>query len=340
MSTLVKPMTMSQVYDLVVIGGGPAALAATWYAITKRLNVLMIYEELGGKIGWRQRFAAETASAFARHDRQSMADAMKNDIADLEADDLPGNEVIRLLIGRTTMQAAQVLRDRAVSVTRNGNRLRVTTQHQDEIDCAATLIATGATPRRLATWGRQDGLLQGINYSLATHGHLAAHKRVAVIGPLDRTLRGINELARTAERVFVITPDAGASLAQIPTSYPNVEYLPGYSITEALGTTRLTGLVIEGIGDRRHLEVDRAYVNLGTVPNSEMVRDLVQVNQDGFIVIDTHGATSEPGIFAAGDVTTTPTEHVLIAVGDGVRAATSARTFLLDRQPVPMPIAS
>src|SRR5918912_3921793 len=111
-------MAMNNIYDLIIVGGGPAALSAAFYALSKRINVVMVYEELGGKIGWRQR-QASPEDDLKRYDqgRRRLGDALQQDIIDLEADYMPGNEVVRLLIGRAAMQAGQVTHDRVMRIT-------------------------------------------------------------------------------------------------------------------------------------------------------------------------------------------------------------------------------
>jgi len=324
-------------YDLLVVGGGPAALSAAFYARTKQLNVVMLYEELGGKLGWRQRFAGpyEERSAGGLGRRQ-LAAALSRDLLDLEDEYLPGNEVVRLLISRTVMQAGQVIHDRALKVAVRDDSFHVETQKHGVLKSAVVLVATGASPLRLNVPGAQRLAGQQLGYSIRTYAHLVAGKRVAVIGATQRALRGAAELARTATRVYLIAPEdeSGALSAKAPLigalrRQPNIEVLAGHEVKEVIGAAGIKALIVEHAGQTRRIDVDRAFVDLGLVPHSDLVQGLVATDPDGFIVVDDCNATTMPGLFAAGDVTTAFCEQVLVAVGDGARAAMHAYDYLL-----------
>jgi thioredoxin reductase len=326
-------MDMNNIYDLIIVGGGPAALSAMFYALAKRINVVMVYEELGGKVGWRQRLSSpdEELSTFDQGRRQ-LGEALQHDIVDFESDYLPGNEVVRLLIGRTTMQAGQVVHDRVVHVTRREPFFFVQTRGHGVLKAATVIVATGAKPRSLTLAGGHRRVGQGIGYSMTTYAHLVAGKRVAVIGDTQRALRGAAELARSVEKLFLLTPAIGQAnpLLHALREQANVENLVGFEVVEVIGPNRAEGLVVERAHERRTLAVDRVFVDVGLQPNSDPVKDLAKLDPHGFIVVDQCYATSVPGLFAAGDVTTTFGEQVLIAVGEGTRAAMSAYDYLLE----------
>jgi thioredoxin reductase len=143
---------------------------------------------------------------------------------------------------------------------------------------------------------------------------------------------GVAELARTAAQVYLIAPDAerlSTPLGIALHHQTNVEVHAGAEITEVCGERAIEALALRIAGATRRVLVDRAFVDLGLVPNSALVRGLVDTDAHGFVVVDQHNSTSLPGLFAAGDVTTTSGEHALVAVGDGVRAAQSAHRYLL-----------
>jgi alkyl hydroperoxide reductase subunit AhpF len=124
-------------------------------------------------------------------------------------------------------------------------------------------------------------------------------------------------------------------LAQALRTRPNVEALAGYQVQQVVGVTNVQELVVARDDEIRRLRIDAAFVDLGLVPNSMMVRSIVQTDLDGFIWVDDRNATTQPGLFAAGDVTTAFGEQVLIAIGEGARAALSAYDYLLARSPSP-----
>jgi thioredoxin reductase len=163
-----------------------------------------------------------------------------------------------------------------------------------------------------------------------------AGKSVVVVGGTSRALRGVSELARTAAEVYLVLPDAGAETdARVARARlrPNVVVLSGYRVTELLGQERLERVAVERGDERAFLDADAIFADLGLLPHSGMVRRLVAVDANGFIAVDKEQATTVPGLYAAGDVSTTFSEHIVIALGDGTRAAVSAYDYLLAQPP-------
>lgn len=297
-------------HNLLIIGGGPAALSAASYALGKQLGVALVYEDLGGKVGWLQ----------------SLADVD-------EERRLPGNEVVRLLTARTVHANSTVIKDRAVAVSRHADHFVVTTANAATLQAESVIIATGATPVRLRVPGAERLVRHGLGYSIRTFGHLVAGKRVAVIGATARALRGAAELTRLARHVTLVAPgdsDDGSLIAALR-QRPNVSVYAGYDVSEIVGAVAVAGMRIARGAETHLLDVDHVFVDLGLVPDSELVRGLVETDAQGFIVVDQHKATATLGLFAAGDVTADPGEQVLIAVGAGAQAALSAYDYLLER---------
>jgi thioredoxin reductase (NADPH) len=296
--------------DLIIIGGGPAGLAAAIYALGKQLNVLVIYEQAGGKTGWRQRLTGQLAEEY-----------------------LAGEEAV-LTFERRIAASGRVLNDRVTNVTKNGDVFSITTEHHGVLSGAAVIVATGASPIRLKVPGAQEFLGQGLGYSIVTHANLAAGKTAAVIGSTLRALRGTAELAQTAREVFFLTPDASilsSPFAQALRGYPNVTIIAGALVREVAGSFNVEELVIERDGELERLAVDIAFVDLGLHANSGLVRPLLELEPGRFIPIDERNATPVDGLFAAGDVTTAFGEQTLIAIGEGAKAALSAYDYLLAR---------
>jgi thioredoxin reductase len=302
-------------YDLIIIGGGPAAAAAAVYALGKQLNFLAIYAE-PGKAGRTQQLAGEAGPEF-----------------------LPGAEAVRLFERQVLQHADRALCDCVTEVARESGIFRVSTQHHGTRTSAAVIVATGATPVALDVPGAHEMIGRGLGYSITTHAHILMDKRVAVIGTTVRALRGVAELAQLAEQVYLIAPDAvglQTPLANLLRRRPNVQLLEGYEVTELVGMNAIEGIVITRDQQTHTLAVDAAFVDLGLLPNSSIVRQIAQTDSEGFICVDERNATTMPGLFAAGDVTTAFGEQILIAIGDGARAALSAYDYLLARQPAPL----
>lgn len=315
-------------HDLIIIGGGAAALAATSSALGKHLNVLVIYEQLGGKTGQRLTLRSEE-DYLVGHILVHLAFPEEQPVGEAQ---LAGEETVHLFERQVKTRAGVTVRDRATKITKVGDFFHVETLHHGTKKGAAVVIATGVTPRTLDVPGSREFLGMGIGYSPTTHAILLEGKTAAVIGTSQRALRGAVELSRSAAKVYLIEPEqvpADTPLVDVLKQRPNVEILEAWQVREVHGVSTIEQIVISHNGETRALHLDAAFVDLGLQPNSELVKDLVETDADGFIVIDHKNETSVPGIFAAGDVTTAFGEQVLIAIGEGARAGLRAFDYLL-----------
>jgi thioredoxin reductase len=301
-------------HDLIIIGGGAAGLSATLYALEKQLDVVAICEEVGGKAGTQQHLQGQSGDEY-----------------------LAGAEAIALLERRVIARDGVLLRDRAINVAKSNNIFQVETQQHQSLTSRAVLMATGATPLKLDVPGAKALLDHGIGYSISTHAHLLAGKRAAVIGTTPRALRGVAELARSAAQVYLVAPDASSMampLAGMVRRLPNVTIFEGYQLKAIAGTHNVEHMLIERDGEHARIPVEAVFADLGLLPNSGAVRHIVQLEAAGFIPVDGRNATTLPGLFAAGDVTTAFGEQILIAIGDGARAAASAYDYILVQPPI------
>ena len=297
-------------HDLLIIGGGPAGLAAAAYGLGKRLDVLLVCAGFSGKAGQRQQLAGQT-------DREHLA----------------GEEAFTALRQTVAAQPRRIVEDQVIGLIKRDELFHVLMERAT-LHAPAVIIATGAHPTRLGITDEQQLLGHGLGYSIATHAHLAAGREVAVVGATERALRGVAELVQIAARIVLIAPSPGAlnsALGQRLRTDPRVHVLEGYTVSEvesSAGAVHAIRVAQRG-GMAQRLPVQAVFVDLGLVPNTQMVRQLVRLDEHGFIVVDDRNQTSLPGLFAAGDVTSRVCEQILIAIGEGARAAQSAYDYTL-----------
>ncbi|WP_448540056.1 NAD(P)/FAD-dependent oxidoreductase [Roseiflexus sp.] len=314
-------------HDLIIVGGGAAGLAAAAYALDKQLDVMVIYENLGGKIN--QKFTIHADTDFLVGHILVHLDTPETTPEEITR---LGAETVEAFERQVTTQRGRALFDRVRQVSKEGDVFKIETERSGTLHAAAVIVASGAVPKQIEAPGREF-INHGIGYTPVTFARALAGKTAVVIGCTQRALRGAAELARTVARLYMVAPafPADDPILAVLRKRPNVEILEGFTVREVTGNASVDTVVIEHEEKVRRLPVDAAFADVGLTPNSSMVKGLVETDADGFIIVDKRNATSLPGLFAAGDVTTVYGEHTLIAIGEGARAALAAHDYLLAR---------
>ena len=299
-------------YDLIIIGGGPAGLAAAAYALRQHLNLLLIGDQMGGRVGWRL------------------------DVPWLEKHhSLAGEDVVRTLKAEVHLRHLPRVLDRALQVDAFNDHYQVRTV-AGVFEARTLLIATGVYPQRLQVPGEETFYLRGLSYSAITYASAMLDRTVAVIGDGPLALRSAAELVRAAARVYLVAADPacraspwGRRLAEAP----HLTWLTGYRVEAIQGTEYVEELVVRGTHGAQTLKVDCVFVETGLHANSNLVAHLVQHDAQGRIIVDNRNRSSQPGIYAAGDVTDVYAEQILIAVGEGAKSALSISEYLAELEP-------
>lgn len=297
-------------YDLIIIGGGPAGLTATIYAVRKHVDVLLISKDLGGKANYRLQLPNVQRHLVIR-----------------------GEEVVSRFANEVEYLDFSRVFDDVEKIERLENGFAVACESGERYAARAIILATGALPRFMGIPGEERFIGRGLSYSAVSYAPLFRERSTVVVGDGILALRAAAELAFTANTVTLVAPSRGeldSPLGRRLMAQHNVEILEGCKLIEVRGEDFARELVIELDGKRRTVEGDAIFVELGLVPKSELVADLVELDENGRVVIDQRNGTATPGLFAAGDVTTAPAEQILIAVGEGAKAALSAHTYLLE----------
>ncbi len=298
-------------YDLIILGGGPAGLTATVYALRKRLNVLLITRDLGGKTNYRLQLP------FVEKHLVITGEEVVNRFA---------NEIEYLEFARVF--------DKATKVEKLARGYQVLTRGGATFQAKALIIATGALGQRLEVPGEQEFMMRGLCYSAVSYAPLFIERDTCVIGDGALALRSTAELATIARKVTLVAPSHGeldSAMGHKVRSAPNVEVLEGYRVDSVVGDEYARRLVISRDGQAQELEADAFFVELELLPQSQIAAGLVDLDPAGRIKVDARNQTSDKAIFAAGDVTDVISEQVLISVGEGAKAALSAYEYLLQQ---------
>jgi alkyl hydroperoxide reductase subunit F len=298
-------------YDLIVLGGGPAGLTAAVYAIRKRLDVLLISPDLGGKTNWQMQ--------------------LPDDLERFQA--ITGDDVVtRFKSESAYLEHARKL-EHGESVKSIESGFGVTTREGNQYEARAVIVATGANARRLNVPGESQYRLRGLAYSTTSYAPLFIDRTVAVVGEGEQGAWSALELAQNSRQVYFIDPTSDVlhtALGKKIETAKNVTVFAGCAVKEVKGDEKYARRITIARGvEEYELDVDVTFVELDLLPNSDCVADLVQLNDRKQIVIDSNNHTSRAGILAAGDVTNVHAGQVLICVGEGAKAALSAYKYLL-----------
>ena len=314
-------------FEVLVVGGGPAGVAAAIYAARKGIRTGIVAERLGGQL--LDTMAIENFISVPYTEGPKLAAELEQHALAYDVELMTDQRAARLLTGPDADGFLGVELD-------SGPTLRGRT----------LILSTGARWRSMDVPGEQEYRNKGVTYCPHCDGPLFKGKRVAVIGGGNSGVEAAIDLAGVVGHVtlieFLDTMRADDVLQRKLRSLPNVDILLSTRTTEVLGDgTRVTGLSYEDriSGSTHELSVDGVFVQIGLLPNTEWLGDTVDLTAGNEIVIDDHGRTSVPGVFAAGDCTTLPFKQIVVAMGSGSTAALTAfdhliRTSAPEAQPV------
>jgi NADH-dependent peroxiredoxin subunit F len=297
-------------YDLIVVGGGPAGLTATIYALRKRLHVLLVTKDLGGKTNYH--LSLPWIEDYQVIRGLEIVNKFKSELEYLDfAHHLEGVE----------------------KITKQGDTFTITTKGGGELASRAVIVATGTRQKRMEVPGEKEYIMKGLCYSALSYAPLFIDRTTIVVGNGELALRSAGELATVARHVSLVCESGkflDTTLGRKLAEAGNVTILEGYSVTAIKGDEFARAAVLQEPGGKlKDFEADAIFVEMALEPNTRMVSGLVKLDEQARIIIDCGCHTNVTGLFAAGDVTNTYAEQVLVAVGEGAKAALSAYDYLL-----------
>ena len=304
----------TKVYDVIIVGAGPAGLSAAIYATRKNLSTLIIALDIGGQLGTTYEVA--NYPGFQMITGPDLV-AKFNDHADQYG--------IEKLIG-----------EKVVSLRLEGRCKVVQTASGREIYGKALIIATGAQKRKLNIPGEKELAGKGVVYCSTCDGPLFRGMNIAIVGGGNSGLEAAVEMAGVANKVYLVSVgnlEGDEILQDKVTAAASVEVLTHHQPLDILGDDRVDGLTVKDLanGDVRQLDVEGVFIEIGLYPNTDFALDLLDANHRGEIQVDTKGHTGTRGIFAAGDVTDDQGKQIIIAAGSGASAALGAFEYLVSQ---------
>ncbi|MFC5570007.1 alkyl hydroperoxide reductase subunit F [Lysobacter yangpyeongensis] len=310
-------------FDVLVVGGGPAGAAAAIYTARKGIRTGIAAERFGGQV--LDTMAIENFVSVSYTEGPKLATALEQHVRDYEVDVMNLQRASKLVPAKTP-----------------GGLIEVQLENGAALQAKSVILSTGARWRNMNVPGEQEYRNKGVTFCPHCDGPLFKGKRVAVIGGGNSGVEAAIDLAGIVAHVTLIEFDgklrADEVLQRKLRSLPNVDVLVSAQTTEVRGDdSRVTGLVYtdRNNGSSHTLDLEGIFVQIGLLPNTEWLKGTVELTPRGEIVIDERGATSVPGVFAAGDATTVPYKQIVIAMGAGSTAALSAFDHLI-RTSAPM----
>ena len=304
---------MAKVFDLAIVGGGPAGLTAYLYAMRARLETILI-ERLspGGQV--LSTYLVENYPGFP--------------------EPLTGAELIDRFVAQVKKFGFSPLNDEVEKIVLSGGEKKLLLSSGQEILARAVIMATGARPNKLGVPGEERLIGKGVSYCATCDGPLFRDQVVAVVGGGNTAVEEALFLTRFAKKVFLIHRRdqlrAQKILQERALADEKIEILWNTVVEEILGEETVEGIKIKDIrtGQTRTLTLAGVFVFVGISPLSDPVKDLVTLDERGFIVTDSEMRTSVPGIFAAGDVRSKACRQIVTAAGEGATAAYMAELYL------------
>jgi alkyl hydroperoxide reductase subunit F len=298
-------------YEIIIVGGGPAGMAASVYAARKRLNTLLISSDIGGQVNWTS--GVENYLGYQFIEGPDLIAKFQQQVNQFPIDQKIGAKITQ--------------------IKKIDGGFEVISESGEQFQGKVVVLASGKRPRRLDVEGEKELTGRGVTYCATCDGPVFAGQKVAVIGGGNSAIEAALDMIKVAEHVDMVsvTPLTGDPIMiEKLADAKNLTIYTNYQTEKILGQVLAEGIIIKEIktGDTKQLDDTGIFVEIGLEPNSDMVKDLLKLNENGEVPVNLACETEIPGLFAAGDVTNVPEKQIVIATGEGAKAALQAHRYL------------
>jgi len=298
-------------YELIIIGAGPAGMTAAVYAARKKLNTVLLSKDVGGQVNWTLGIENYMGYQF-----------------------IEGAELIRKFEEQVKQFPLNMKTGEGVSsLERINGGFEVKTEAGAVYQSRAAILATGKRPRPLNVPGEEKLKGRGVTYCAICDGPLFAGMKVAVIGGGNSALEAADDMIKIADHVYLVsvTPFTGDQiLIDKAKGASNLTIFLEHEVLEITGDKFVGGIRIRDLKSKqeKEFEVNGVFVEIGLIPNSEPFKGIAPLNRIGEIEVNCGNETGVPGLFAAGDVTNVPEKQIVVAAGEGAKVALQAHHYL------------
>jgi len=300
-------------FDAIIIGGGPAGITAGVYLTRKMISTLLISPDLGGQVLWTS--DVENYPGYNVISGWQLTENIKEQLM---------LQPINLRIGDSVI---------AMELTSKGGIVR--TQMGSEYSFRSLVVASGKRSRPLDVPGEEMFIGRGVTYCATCDGPLYRGQKVAVIGGGNSALTAANDLLSLGCTVVLVnfSPDlrADAVLVEKAEYHDNIMFYANHQVEEISGDSSVSAIKIQNreTGNSLHIDVGGVFIEIGLIPNSSFAEGVLEMNDKKEILVDCRCRTNISGIFAAGDVTNIPDKQIIVAAGEGAKAALGISEYLL-----------
>jgi thioredoxin-disulfide reductase len=303
----------NMIYDLIIIGGGPAGISAGIYAGRQKLKLLMLTKDFGGQVG-RKAVNIENYPGFEK---------------------ISGQELIAKFEKHLKSQEIEIIKDEVRKIEKTSQGFLVKTAGKKQFESKAVIIATGADPRPLEVPGEKEFLSRGVSYCSLCDGPLFKNKTVAVIGGGNAGFESAIFLSNYVKKIYILEygpkPKADETNQELLKRTKKAEIITNAEMKEIKGEKFVNSIVYQDLKTKKMntLAVDGVFVEIGTQPATAFAKELVDFSDKDEIIVESETyQTKTPGLFAAGDCNQGKYKQIVTAAGEGAKAALAAYEYL------------
>ncbi len=298
-------------YDIIIIGGGPAGLSASVYTARKQLKTLLISLDIGGQIN--NTLGIENYLGYQFIEGPELIDNFSTQLNKYPIEQKIGVKVSR------------------INKIKGG--FQVITNDGEEYNSRVVIYTAGKKSKKLNVPGEAEFTGKGVSYCAICDGPVFTGQRVAVVGGGNSALEAVLDLVKIAEYVDMVSLTQLTGDAVLIDQLKDAENLSvylEYQTEKIKGNDFVTGMVIKDLKSqkRKRLNVSGIFIEIGMVPNSKPLKELIKLNKWGEVPVNLSSETEVPGLYAAGDVTDVPEKQIIVAAGEGAKAALQAHRYL------------
>ncbi|MCX7957617.1 MAG: FAD-dependent oxidoreductase [Deltaproteobacteria bacterium] len=300
----------NEIYDIIIIGAGPAGMTAAVYSLRKGLRTAMITYDIGGQM--LETYSIENYMGFRFIEGSGLVNKFSSQIKQFELALLEGVYVTK--------------------IDKNDRIFYIHTNKDKRYKARSVIISAGKSYRKLGVKGEAELTGKGVSYCATCDVPLYKDKNVIVVGGGNSGVETAIELAKISKNVTLLQRGNKLTADKILISqfenFPNKQIFLNSEILEITGEERVRGVKAKIESEEKYIETDGVFVEIGLVPNTKFIEGFLNLNKYGEIIVDEYCRTDVEGVFAAGDITSVPEKQIIVAAGEGAKAALSAYRYL------------